>query len=1660
MWYAQALDPLSPAQNTAECLQIDGPLNPELFATALRQVAAEAEALRVRVEHTPDGPRQHLSETVELPLTVHLLPDEEQAEAWMRADLAEPFDLAAGPLFRHALFRVGEERWLWYQRIHHLVMDGYGYSLLVRRTAEVYTALARGAAPGPRTFGGLSDLVAEDTAYRSSPAFEADRAHWTRAFADRPEAPRLAGRGALPSRSFRRRTAHLSPESTERLRATWPDVLIAAQALYTSRASARSDVALGLPLMGRMGSASLRVPGMVMNVLPLRLTVTPEATFAEPVRQVVLGIREARRHQRYRYEDIRRDLGLLGDNRGLVGPLVNVMPFDYGVDFAGTPAQARNLSAGPVEDLTVNIYDRADGRGLRIDHIGNPALYGGAELASHQSRLLNLVDRLSAADPQLPPAAHDIATPDERAPALAEFNRTDRALPPTTLIGPIESRATATPVATALVYGDVSLTYAELNVRADRLAHHLQSLGARPGAVVAVSVPRSVELVVALPAVLKSGATYLPLDPDCPPPRLTYMLQDARPVCAITDRAGRLPEDTGVPLVALDGLDVSVWEFFWPLREGATLVVAEPGVHKDPVLLARLIREQAVTTCHFVPSMLQVFLSAPEVTGCAAALCRVFCSGEALPRETANAFGRTLPGVGLHNLYGPTEAAVDVTYHACAPGDPGPVPVGRPVWNTRLYVLDAALQPCPPGVPGELHLAGIQLADGYLGRAELTASRFVADPFGPAGGRMYRTGDLARWTSAGEVEYLGRTDHQVKLRGQRIELGEIEAALAARPGVDGACALVVEDRLVGYVTGEADPAAVRAALARELPEHMVPAAVLVLEAFPLSPNGKLDRRALPAPVFTAGAGGRRPASAREEALTRLFAEVLDVPAVGPDDAFFDLGGTSLLAVRLVARIREEFAAELTIGSLFEAPTPAALSARLDAAGPAAGEALGVVLPLRAEGEGPPLFAVHPAGGIAWCYAGLSARLGPGRPLYGIQARGLVGDEPLPGSLREEAEDYVERVREVQPHGPYRLLGWSVGGVLAHTVAVLLQQAGEEVELLALLDAFPAEQWRERPAPEEGDALTAVLRMAGFDRTDERIGDDVLATLRRAGSPLAGLSDHTLSRIVDIVPNHARMMREHRHQCYEGDLLFFSAAAPRAEDWLSREAWRPHVSGAIVNHDLDCTHPQLMRDRHLDGHRGGARRPAEGARRMTARPGPFDPGPEGHDTRLVLVNAAGRMSLWPSWCEVPSGWTACFGPAPHPACVRRVRGGPGMSARMRSGGSDSGCVPLGAHGGEAVHQGRRPAAVVVAPGVDVQGRVESPRRHEGVQTAHVVEDRALVGADVHADGDVADRCRGRLLVQPGVIAAHQGLRPRLHSGPPPGGRGVGEHRAEGVRPPQRRGEGGESAEALAAQDGAPRLGPAGQIRGRGRDDLVGHGVDEPRVGAELAHALRRAGAGLDAEDGQRRDPARGDGGGERVGDRVLAEPLLAVEHDQQPRIGRRLGGGDEAPYPVGVPVRCGDLDRVGPSTGYGPGRGVPFVQRRCAVQFDHRAERSAGPAVEGVRPVVGQAAGGAAPRALRGDVRVVRGERMDAVAAAQAQGQPQADVPEVGAVEASHHPAGREVLVGDAVGQQVDALDRAVLAPHHGHQAFARGTFGRFDQRRTPVGQLPPEALQR
>ncbi|WP_153349224.1 non-ribosomal peptide synthetase, partial [Nocardia aurantia] len=407
--------------------------------------------------------------------------------------------------------------------------------------------------------------------------------------------------------------------------------------------------------------------------------------------------------------------------------------------------------------------------------------------------------------------------------------------------------------------------------------------------------------------------------------------------------------------------DVSVWELFWPLQTGARLVIARPDGHRDPVYLARVIAEHGVTTAHFVPSMLSVFVSALDATAAQSStgsLRQVFASGEALPAATAQRL-RALTGTRLHNLYGPTEAAVDVTYHEVVDADTVTVPIGRPVWNTRVYVLDARLHPVAPGVPGELYLAGAQLARGYLGRADLSADRFVADPFWESGERMYRTGDLVAWTATGELNYLGRTDFQVKLRGLRIELGEIEAALLGQPGIAQSVVVVRHDahsgdQLVGYVVREPGAVisvdAVKAALAQSLPAYMIPAGIVVLDEFPLNASGKLDRKALPAPVFAVG-GYRAPSTPIEEIVAGIFAELLGTTRVGVDDDFFELGGNSLVATQLVARLSAALRTEVGVRTVFEAPTPAALAARVESH---EGSIARQVLTARPRPEHPPL----------------------------------------------------------------------------------------------------------------------------------------------------------------------------------------------------------------------------------------------------------------------------------------------------------------------------------------------------------------------------------------------------------------------------------------------------------------------------------------------------------------------------------------------------------------------------------------------------------------------------------------------------------------------------------------------------------------------------------
>lgn len=565
IWFAQQLDPENPIFNTAECIEIHGPVDPALFEAALRQAVTEAETLHVRFGEDWNGPWQTICPSVDWPLHVVDVSGQENpqeaAETWMKHDLAQPVDLIRGPLFTEALLKLAPDRFCWYQRIHHIVIDGFGFSLLARRVAHIYTALVHDRPFDEGAFGPFHSILQEEAAYRTSEQMERDRQFWLSRFADEPEVVSLGDRAARTSRSFLRQSAQLPPTSMAGLQAlasqagtNWSDVVIAAAAAYVQRMTGANDVILGLPMMCRLGSASLRVPGMVMNVLPLRLTVRPDMSLAALLQQVSQEIREIRRHQRYRHQDLRRDLKLLGDNRRLFGPLVNVMPFDYDLRFAGHRATTRNLSAGPVDDLSINVYHRSDGSGLQFDFDANPAIYGADELAAHQRRFLCFLDNLASTDPGQPVSQIDLLLPEERRQVLIEWNETAHDLPKTSAHELFEEQAARTPEAAAVVFEGASLSYAELNKRANRLAHLLMAHGVGPERVVALALPRSLEMVVAILAVHKAGAAYLPLDPDFPSDRLAYMLEDARPVCLITVRqvASKLPDCGAAPRLVLD----------------------------------------------------------------------------------------------------------------------------------------------------------------------------------------------------------------------------------------------------------------------------------------------------------------------------------------------------------------------------------------------------------------------------------------------------------------------------------------------------------------------------------------------------------------------------------------------------------------------------------------------------------------------------------------------------------------------------------------------------------------------------------------------------------------------------------------------------------------------------------------------------------------------------------------------------------------------------------------------------------------------------------------------------------------------------------------------------------------------------------------------------
>ncbi|MFL1901237.1 amino acid adenylation domain-containing protein [Streptomyces tauricus] len=1023
LWFAQRIDVENPSYNVAEYADIHGPVDRAMLRAAVEQVAVEAEALRVTFGDDDGVPFQRIGSRadIDVPLVDLSGAEDPHGEALRRMEsaLRQPADIVTGPLVSMTLYRLAPARHLFHQQVHHLALDGFGAALALARIAEVYTALVSGADPLPGPGGTLQAVIDDETAYRESQQLHLDREFWARYLADAPTPTGLGDARRRPGHSALRVSRDFDGTRTERLRTAarhagvgWPTFFMAAMAVYLHRSRGLGEVVLGLPVTGRRTAPARTTPAMLSNVLPMRLRMSPADRVADVAKRASAQAREVLRHQRYPSEDLRRDLGLIGTDVPLTGPSVNILAFDDTLDFGPHRATLHNLSIGPVEDLAVVVHaSYADG-GLRVDLLGNPGLHTPQELADHHERLCRLLDAF-AQDPDRAIGSLQFVGADERREVLGlgaqiPLDTTPHAIDRSPLPEQLAAQARISPDETAVVCGTARLTFARLDARVDALAGVLAAAGAGPGTRVAVGLPRSTDLVVAMLAVMRTGAAYLPLDPSYPADRLAFMIEDSRPVVlvatahtvGIMDPRRELPlvdpavaeqePDVGVPcrpggrdaayviytsgstgrpkgvvvehrslsnlldhhrkeayalaegtlgrrlrvaLTAATSFDASWDPVLWMVA-GHELHIVEDGVRRDPEALVDFLVTQRIDAIETTPAYLRHMLGAGLLTSPGHRPRVIALGGEAVDEDLWNELAGQADLL-VFNFYGPTETTVDAVTTRITGGSPV---IGRPIVGARVYVLDPSLHPLPHGAVGELYVSGEGVARGYAGRPGLTAERFLPDPFGPPGDRMYRTGDLARWSENGSLEFLGRSDRQIKVRGHRVETGEIESALRALPGVTGAAVTVSSssdgvEQLAAYLVrddetqADADLTDLRDALAGTLPEHMVPSAYAVVPVLPLTPNGKLDADRLPRarPVPSRGGDPRTPDETR---MCEVFAACLDLPRVGRDDSFFLLGGHSLLATQLVGRIRRAFGVELPIRSLFEAPTPAGLVGQL------------------------------------------------------------------------------------------------------------------------------------------------------------------------------------------------------------------------------------------------------------------------------------------------------------------------------------------------------------------------------------------------------------------------------------------------------------------------------------------------------------------------------------------------------------------------------------------------------------------------------------------------------------------------------------------------------------------------------------------------------------
>ncbi|WP_217155098.1 non-ribosomal peptide synthetase [[Mycobacterium] fortunisiensis] len=999
IWLAQETGHSDTDWQIGLLIKIDGELDRDVLQWAIERAMREAEPVRVSFFEADGHVFQKAIDHPDIPLDFYDLTDSDdptQAAQQMALSIQRTPMSFTGPLFKYALFQTGAEEFYAFGCYHHIVIDAAGIGLLGNRIASVYTAVVSGEPIPPAFFSTLQELVDAESEYEASADYSSDESYWTQNLPseDRTNHQVSAATGERDP-NWRSEPVQLDPvvlRRVDELAHAWnmprPSVITAACALLVrGRCAEGSEVVLDFPVSRRVSPESKTSPGMAAGVVPLVLDVGAGATVGDFCRHVDTRIQEALQHQRFPVHALERKIHHRGAAQTADRVVIDFFPLAFTLDFGGIPASASMSNSGFVGGFGFIFSGLGDK--LFISTLGAGHVFSDMDVADLAGRLQQVLVAMTA-DPGRRLSSIGVLDPGER-DRLDEWGHRAQLAgvvsAATSIPEVFADQAARVPDAVALRCGERSWTYRELDDTANRMAQQLAAHGAGPGQRVALLLPRTGDAIVAILAVLKTGAAYVAIDPAVPAARMEFVLGDAAPIAAITttelverlagqdllvldvdhlvngstapEVAGSVagpgaddvayiiytsgttgtPKGVAVPhrnvirlLQTLDAdmelagqvwsqchslaFDFSVWEIWGALLYGGRVVVVPDAVVRSPEDLHALLVSEQVTSLSQTPSAfyaLQAADTAQPEHGARLALEAVVFGGEALEPHRLRPWQERHPdSPRLINMYGITETTVHASFRELAAadivGDTTVSPIGVPLAHLGFFVLDGWLQPVPAGVVGELYVAGAGLSYGYIGRAGLSATRFVACPFGGAGERMYRTGDLVRWNADGELEYLGRADEQVKIRGYRIELGEIQAALGGLDGVEQAVVIAREDRpgdkrLTGYITGTADPAALRAALAERLPAYMVPTVVMVIETLPLTVNGKLDVRALPAPEYQGTDAYRAPVDAVEEILADIYAQVLGLDRVGVDESFFELGGDSILSMQVVARAR-------------------------------------------------------------------------------------------------------------------------------------------------------------------------------------------------------------------------------------------------------------------------------------------------------------------------------------------------------------------------------------------------------------------------------------------------------------------------------------------------------------------------------------------------------------------------------------------------------------------------------------------------------------------------------------------------------------------------------------------------------------------------------------